>query len=69
MNANNIKTKRFFAEVFFLSKSGNPCTCHRYMNAKDEEEVYEKMTGKVKKLKYFDRIDRVDIVKMQVFDK
>jgi hypothetical protein len=67
MHTNNTKTDKFFAEVFFRSKNGNPCAYHRYMNAKDEKEVYEKMVGKVKRLKYFDRVDRVDIVKMQTY--
>lgn len=58
MNTNN----RYFAEVFFRSKKGNPCAFHRYIAAKDEKEVYENIVGKVKRLKYFDRIDQVSIV-------
>ena len=65
MNTNN----RYFAEVFFRSKNGNPCAFHRYIAGKDEKEVYENIVGKVKRLKYFDRIDQVSIVKLQVFDK
>ena len=70
MNTNN----RYFAEVFFRSKKGNPCAFHRYIAAKDEKEVYENIVGKVKRLKYFDRIDQVSIVhlddiKWQVFNK
>lgn len=65
MNTNN----RYFAEVFFRSKKGNPCAFHRYIAAKDEKDVYENIVGKVKRLKYFDRIDQVSIVKLQVFDK
>ena len=58
MNTNN----RYFAEVFFRSKKGNPCAFHRYIAAKDEKDVYENIVGKVKRLKYFDRIDQVSIV-------
>ena len=58
MNMNN----SYFAEVFFRSKKGNPCAFHRYIAAKDEKEVYENIVGKVKRLKYFDRIDQVSIV-------
>jgi hypothetical protein len=62
MNTNN----RYFAEVFFRSKKGNPCAYHLYMDAVNEEEVYMNIVGKVKRLKYFDRVDRVDIVKMNI---
>lgn len=62
MNTNN----RYFAEVFFRSKKGNPCAYHLYMDAANEEEVYMNIVGKVKRLKYFDRVDRVDIVKMNI---
>jgi hypothetical protein len=36
------------------------------MDAVNEEEVYMNIVGKVKRLKYFDRVDRVDIVKMYI---
>ncbi len=69
MNANNIKTKRFFAQVFFWSKSGNSCAYQRYIDIKDKwdhsEEIYQKMVNKVKKLKHFDRVYRVDIVEVK----
>ncbi len=64
MNLNN-KPNRYFAEVFFRSKSGNPCAFHRYMNARDYDDAYEKIVSKVKKLKYFDRVDSVDIQQLQ----
>lgn len=69
MDINNTNTHRYFAEVFFRSKKGNPCAYHLYMDGKDEEEVYGNIVGKVKRIKYFDRVDRVDIVKMQPLDK
>ena len=69
MDTNNTNTHRYFAEVFFRSKSGNPCTFYRYMDGKDYGEVYESMVSKVKRIKYFDRVDKVDIVKMQPLDK
>lgn len=61
----NNKPNRYFAEVFFRSKKGNPCALHQYMNASDHDEAYEKIVRKVKKLKYFDRVDRVDIHQLQ----
>jgi hypothetical protein len=35
------------------------------MNARDYDDAYEKIVSKVKKLKYFDRVDRVDIQQLQ----
>ncbi len=65
MRVSKKKTNLYFAEVFFTSIKGNPCSYSLYMNAKDEEEAFDKSVEKVEKLNYFSKMNEVNIIKMQ----
>ncbi len=68
MNANNTKPDRYLAEVLFRSKKGRACTYRKIVDG-DIDEVYENTVREIKKIEYFDKIDSVNIVKLQTLDK